>query len=59
MDILSSIHKECFSKHSDPLRKIAGLSLYETLTISLGKVFEMNVEKILPDIMIGIADSKE
>lgn len=59
LDLLTTIHKECFSKHSDQLRKIAGLYLYETLTISLGKVFEMYVEKILPDIMQCIADPKE
>ena len=41
MDILSIIQKECFSKHSDPLRKVSGLFLYETLSLSLGKVFEM------------------
>jgi hypothetical protein len=50
-DLLTTIHKDCFNKHSDPMRKISGLYLYETLTISLGKVFEMNVEKILPDII--------
>lgn len=41
------------------MRKISGLYLYETLTISLGKVFEMNVEKILPDIILCISDSKD
>jgi hypothetical protein len=51
MDLLNQVHKDCFSKHSDPMRKISGLYLYETLTISLGKVFEMSVEKILPDII--------
>jgi hypothetical protein len=56
LDIINVIKKDCFSKHSDALRKIAGLSLYETLTISHGKVFEMFVERILPDIMMCIAD---
>jgi hypothetical protein len=41
------------------MRKISGLYLYETLIISLGKVFEMHVEKILPDIMNSISDPKE
>lgn len=41
------------------MRKVSGLYLYETLTISLGKVFEMYVERILPDIMQSIADPKE
>lgn len=59
LDILNTIHKECFSKHSDPMRKVSGLYLYETLAISLGKVFEMSVERILPDIMQSIADPKE
>lgn len=59
MDILNLIHKECFAKHSDALRKVSGLYLYETLTISLGKIFEMNVEKILPNIMQCISDPKE
>ena len=59
MDILTMLNKECFTKHSDPRRKVAGLYLYETLTHSQGKVFEMNVEKILPNIMLCIADPKE
>lgn len=59
MDLLNIIQKECFAKHSDPMRKISGLYLYETLTISLGKVFEMYVEKILPNIIMCISDSKE
>jgi len=59
MDLLSTIQKECFSKHSDPMRKISGLYIYETLTISLGKVFEMYVEKILPNIIMCISDPKE
>ena len=53
------LQNECFTKHSDPIRKIAGLYLYETLSFSMGKVFEMQVEKILPNIMLCIADQKE
>jgi flagellar motor component MotA len=59
MDLLNTTHNHCFTKHADPMRKISGLYLYETLTISLGKVFEMNVEKILPDIILCISDPKE
>lgn len=59
LDILNQIKKACFSKQSDMMRKISGLYLYETLTFSLGKVFEMQVEKILPDIMQSISDPKE
>ena len=59
MDLLNTIQKECFTKHADPMRKISGLYLYETLTISLGKVFEMYVEKILPNIIMCISDPKD
>ena len=41
------------------MRKIAGLFIYETLSISMGKVFEMNIEKILPNIMLCVSDHKE
>jgi hypothetical protein len=41
------------------MRKVSGLYLYETLSFSLGKVFEMQVEKILPDIMQCISDPKD
>lgn len=41
------------------MRKVSGLYLYETLSLSLGKVFEMYVDKILPNIMLCIADPKE
>jgi len=41
------------------MRKIAGLYMYETLTISMGKVFEMYVEKILPNVIQCISDPKE
>lgn len=59
LDLLNQIKKECFSKQSDPMRKISGLYLYETFTISMGKVFEMQVERILPDIMQCISDPKD
>ena len=59
MDLLNTIQKECFTKHADPMRKISGLYLYETLTISMGKVFEMYVEKILPNIILCISDPKD
>lgn len=59
LDILNQIKKDCFSKQSDQMRKISGLYLYETFTFSLGKVFEMQVERILPDIMQTISDPKE
>jgi len=59
MDLLNTIQKECFTKHADPMRKISGLYLYETLTISMGKVFEMYVEKILPNIIMCISDPKD
>ena len=59
MDILTIVHKECFSKQADPLRKVSGIYLYETLSISLGKVFEMNIEKILPNIMLCVSDPKD
>jgi hypothetical protein len=59
LNILPIIQKECFAKNSDPLRKISGLYLYETLSISQGKVFEMDIESILPNVMLCISDPKE
>lgn len=60
MDIIPIIQKECFEKkNADPLRKVSGLYLYETLSISMGKVFEMQVVKVLPNIMQCISDHKE
>lgn len=50
-EMLEIVQKECFSKNSDQMRKIAGLYLYETLSISLGKTFEMHLLKILPNIL--------
>ncbi len=59
IDLLGILAKECFTKHSDPIRKISGLYLYETLSFSLGKVFEMSVEKIIPHIIQCTSDHKE
>ena len=58
-ELIETVQKECFSKKADPLRKVAGLYLYETLAISLGKQFEMYLLKILPNILDSIADQKE
>jgi hypothetical protein len=58
-DILGTLQKECFGKHADPLRKISALYLYETLSFSLGKSFEMHIVKILPLIQQCITDQKE
>lgn len=59
VELIPKAKKELFSKHADPLRKVSGLYLYETLSFSLGKVFEMHTVQILPDIMGCIADHKE
>ena len=59
LDLYPILQKECFTKHADALRKIAGLYIYETLSLSLGKVFEMQIEKTLPNIMNCISDPKE
>ena len=49
-DVFNIVQKECFHKHTDPLRKISGLYLYETLSFSLGKAFEMHIQTVLPNI---------
>lgn len=43
-DVFNILQKECFSKNADQLRKLSGLYLYETLSISLGKSFELHLQ---------------
>ena len=59
-DIIGILQRECFQgKKADPLRLQAGLQLYETLSYVQGKAFEININKILPNIMVCIADVRE
>jgi len=57
--ILDRIEKGCFGKHAEPLRKISGILLFEALVFSLGKSFEMYIDRILPFIMQAISDVKD
>ena len=59
-DILGILQRECFAgKKPDPLRLQAGLQLYETLALSMGKAFELHTKEILPHILTCISDPRE
>jgi hypothetical protein len=59
-ELLKNINEVCFhKKNSKPHNKIAGLYLYETLSITLGKSFEIFLEKVIDNILSQFADSKE
>lgn len=51
--------KECFGKHIDASRKLAGLYIFETLAFCLGKTFEMYAKDVLPYVLQGISDNKD
>ena len=60
MKILETFATESFgSKKVNLVRKQAGLNLYECLSISMGKSFEVYLPKIFPHVLDSISDSKE
>jgi hypothetical protein len=59
-ELLKSVNEVCFhKKNSKPHNKIAGLYLYETLSITLGKSFELYLVKVIDNILSQFADVKE
>jgi hypothetical protein len=60
MKILEIFATESFgSKKANLVRKQAGLNLYECLSISMGKSFEVFLPKIFSHVLDSISDSKE
>lgn len=58
--IFEQLNKDVFSsKRSDPARKQAGLNLYEALSFSMRKSFEVFLPVVFPNILICISDQKE
>jgi hypothetical protein len=59
-DVLGIISKESFdSKKTDSIRKQAGLYLFESLAFSMGKSFEVFLDKVFPLVLGSISDQKE
>ena len=60
MDLIGSLGKEYFaSKRADPVRKQACLHLFETLSFSMGRSFELYLATVFPHILGSISDQKE
>jgi hypothetical protein len=60
IDILSIVAKESFdSKKTDSIRKQAGLYFFESLAFSMGKSFEVFLDKVFPLVLGSISDTKE
>lgn len=56
-DIISIIARESFdSKKTEPIRKQAGLYLFESLAFSMGKSFEVFLDKVFPLVLGSISD---
>lgn len=47
------------TKKSDPLRKVAALNLYEALSFSMGRSYELYIDLVFPQILGAISDQKE
>lgn len=51
-DLIKEINDICFhKKNSKPHNKIAGLYFYETMSITLGKSFELFLERVIDNIL--------
>ena len=56
-DVLGIISKESFdSKKTESIRKQAGLYLFESLAFSMGRSFEVFLDKIFPLVLGSISD---
>jgi hypothetical protein len=59
MKILETFAAESFSsKKVHPVRKIAGLCLYECLSISMGKAFELYLPRMFTHVLDAISENK-
>ena len=60
MDILNTFGNSYFqSKRSDHVRKLAALNLFEALSFSMGRSFELFLETVFPHILSSISDPKD
>ena len=60
LNILEIFEKEAFLlKKVDAVRKQAALQMFECLSFSLGKSFELYLSRVFPHILSNIADGKE
>ena len=60
MEILSTFGNSYFqTKRSDYVRKLAALNLFEALSFSMGRSFELYLDIIFPHILASISDQKE
>lgn len=47
------------TRKSDYVRKVAGLNLFEALSFSMGRSFELYIDQVFPQILGSISDQKE
>lgn len=60
MDVINTYGNSYFqSKRADYVRKIAALNLFETLSFSMGRSFELYLDIVFPHILGSISDQKE
>ena len=60
MDIIKTFGNSYFSsKRADYVRKLAALSLFETLSFSMGRSFELYLDLVFPHILTSISEPKE
>lgn len=59
LELFKPLIPEFQSKKSDPLRKFAGLILFETLSKSMGRSFEVYLPEVFSYILSSIAEQKE
>ena len=58
--MLQIIESECFeSKKTEPIRKQAGLFLYDALSYVMGHSFEPYLPLVFPSVLSSVADTKE
>lgn len=59
-DVFGQLNRDVFSsKKSEPARRQAGLNLYEALSFSMRKSFEIFLPLVFPNILACISDQKE
>jgi len=44
------------SRKADQVRKVAALNLFETLSFSMGRSFELYLDQVFPHILSSISD---
>ena len=60
LDIFNTFGAKYFqSKRADYVRKLASLNVFEALSFSMGKSFELYLDTVFPHILGSISDPKE